>query len=127
MPDFQEMTKQFQEQNKCQVHIGYTDLAQDVEGIQNLLKLRDVHGILLQVLDRKGEGSQIYRPTTPLEAKGDLMKTISKFLMIAAMSQGKVTLVALKNGKDVPKKVCDFENVCQALIQKSCVLEIGCP
>ena len=124
MHNFQKMTQEWQANGKCQIHIGYTDLARDVEGIQNLLRLSDEKGVLLQTWNPTRGEIQVYRPTTNVATKKEEIAILRKFLMIVTVWGGIVSLTAIKNKKDEPKKSYDFEEYCRALSEKFKTLDV---
>jgi len=119
----EKMMAMWQEKGKYEVSIGNTDLHYDVDRIDHLLKLPNSLGIIMH-LSYPNEGIKfVYRPTTPLETEKDVVKTIRQFLGVAAVLQGRLKLTAIKHEKNIPNRAIDFNELYQALIRESVILE----
>ena len=124
MYNFQNMTQEWQAQGKCQIHIGYTDLAEDFKGIKYLLRLPNARGVLLQTWHPAKGDVQIYRPTTNIATAEDRVPIMRKFLMIISALGGRVALTAIRDKKDEPKESYDFEGYYRALAARSKMFEV---
>ena len=117
------MMAMWQEKGKYEVSIGNTDLHYDVDRIEQLLKLPESLGIIMH-LSYSNEGKKfVYRPTTPLETEKDVVKTIRQFLGVAAVLQGRLKLTAIKHRKNIPNRAIDFNELYQAFVRESLVME----
>ena len=109
------MTQSTKKQQKT-VYIGGMDLSHDAESIKNLLREPGNAGIVVQVAKAPAEQVYIYRPTTPLQTEEDVTREMRKFLVLIAVYQGNAHLTTIKDNREKPKNVADFNRVVQQIL-----------
>ena len=107
-------TEQIMQPKNDVIHVGFVDLAHDVEQMATLLQRPSTKGVVLNIWKGSEQGRSLYKPN----GKEDVTQVIRKFLAVISVFGGKADIKSVENEKDIPKNSTDFDGFFEILQEK---------